>query len=153
NGRSNGATSGPGDAPEGFLSLLSFPSDGGGEWEEPIVPPPVEVPAFPLAVFPAPLAGLCRAASARMCVPEDCLGAMAGGVAAGAAGQATTLALRETWEEAPNLFIAVVGDPGSKKSPALKMMARPLWDIDEEMWAESRVARGEWQERKKAADK
>jgi hypothetical protein len=137
----------------GVLSPMSLPSRYAGEWDAPLISPPVDVPPFPLDVFPADLAGLCLASSLAMSVPVDYFGMLALGVAGAAAGQATTLALKPTWEEAPNLYVCVLGDPGTKKSPALKVMAGPLWTLDRELRAKAKANREAWTARKRAAER
>lgn len=48
-------------------------------------------------------------------------------VAAGAAvGGAAELELKPGWTEGPNLYAAIIGEPGSKKSPALRLAVEPL---------------------------
>src|SRR4029079_15003739 len=51
-------------------------------------------------------------------------------VAAGAAiGGALDLELKPGWREGPNLYAGVVGDPGSKKTPAGQLALSPLQRI------------------------
>src|SRR5207245_2202641 len=65
------------------------------------------------------------AAASRPCPPEFVAVPLLG-LAGSAAGTARELELKPDWREGPNLFAAVVGDPGSKKSPALRLARAPL---------------------------
>ena len=141
------------DARVGFLSFVSFPSHGGDseEWPEPIEAVRFPVPSFPLEVFPEGLVRLCRAGAESLDIPVDYLGALALGIASGALGQSTALAIKPGWEEAANIYLAIVGDPGSKKSPPLKILGGALWDINATLIQHSEAAHTGWKSRKEDA--
>jgi hypothetical protein len=103
------------------------------EWESPVRSEAFLVPDFPLDVLPGPLADLCREGAESLHCPPDYFACAAIGLAGGTIGRSVNLAATSTWKVAPNLYVAVVGSPGSKKSPALGIMARPFWAIDREM--------------------
>lgn len=122
-------------------SVHSSKSVSEDQWEVPFFHEPIRATNFPIDVFPAPLARLIvEGAEALQCPPDYF--AMPALVLAGAAiGMTVNLSVTSTWIEAPNLFAAVVGPPGTKKSPPLKIMARPLYLIDRELREQYEAAR------------
>lgn len=85
--------------------------------------------AFPLACLPGPLADLVSTAAASLGCPVDFPAVAALAVASGAMGRSVALTVKDGWVEAPGLYMALVGDPGMTKSPAVAMLASPLWKI------------------------
>jgi hypothetical protein len=55
--------------------------------------------------------------------------------AATAIGRSRQLEPKEDWKICPRLYMGLVGDPGSGKTPALGKVMRPLWGKNAE-WAE-----------------
>lgn len=87
------------------------------------------VPLFPLEALPLPFRRLVEEVAAAMPCPPD-FPATPLLVAAGAAiGDALELRLKDGWREGPNLYGAIVGDPGSKKTPAQELAVRALHRI------------------------
>jgi hypothetical protein len=91
------------------------------------------VPAFPIETLPAAFRELVVEAAAALPCPPDFL-AIPLLVAAGAAiGDALVLELKPGWREGPNLYAAVVGDPGSKKTPAQAKAMHSLYRIQKRL--------------------
>lgn len=83
------------------------------------------VPAFPLDVLPESFQRYVeRTARLKVCPPEYVAVPLL--VAAGTTmGNVVKLRLNSTWIESTNLFAALIGDPGSKKTPAIQQALRP----------------------------
>jgi hypothetical protein len=83
-------------------------------------------PPFPLELLPPLTQSYVRVCAQAIVCPEDFI-ALPLLVAAGAAvGGACELELKPGWREGSNLYAAIIGCPGSKKSPALDAALRPL---------------------------
>lgn len=105
--------------------------------EQPRPTPAVEKPplmvAFPTEVLPGSLQRLVEAATSAMLVPAEFVGVTLLVLAGAAIGNAFEIELKPGWREGPNLYAAVVADPGSKKTPALKLATRPIYAIQREL--------------------
>lgn len=135
------------EKPIGRIGSIGVVEVSSEEWEPPTEREPVEPVMFPLDVFPVELQDLCRSASEALQAPVDFFAATALAFAGGAIGRSVCLKVTNTWEVSSNLFLAIVGGPGSKKSPALKMMAGPLYRIDSELREQYLEEKREWAER------
>jgi Protein of unknown function (DUF3987)/Bifunctional DNA primase/polymerase, N-terminal len=92
------------------------------------------VPAFDIAFLPATLTPCVEDIAERMQCPPDYI-AISALVAVGSVigRQAAIYPQRETdWSEVPNLWGCIVGDPGSKKSPAMGEALEPLRELESE---------------------
>jgi hypothetical protein len=76
---------------------------------------------------PEPLAGFVADAAAALACPPDYLGVPMLALAGAAVGASRELEIKAGWRERPCLYAAVVGPPGSAKSPALKLVAAPVY--------------------------
>lgn len=85
-----------------------------------------EVAAFPLACLPERLGCFCRDLAWAMNAPLDFVGVMVLGLAAGAIGNSRRLRLDKTQGQPALLFAAMIGPPGSVKSPVLKHLTLPF---------------------------
>jgi hypothetical protein len=83
-------------------------------------------PAFPLDVLPDPLRKLVEEGAWAFNCPSDFFGVYLLGLASGAIANSRHLSITRTHSQAPCLYLAVVGPPGSGKSPALKTLRRPF---------------------------
>lgn len=103
---------------------------------------PMPMVAFPSEVLPASLTRLVDAAAGAMLVPPEFIGVPLLVLAGAAIGNAWEVELKAGWREGPNLYAAIVADPGSKKTPALKLATRPIYAIQRELhqWYEARKA-------------
>ncbi len=111
---------------------------------QPPTPPP-----FPIDVFPTFLKDYALAVAGAVQTPIDLVGGAMLAVASAAIGQSVHLRLRRTWSEPPILFMLIVADPGKKKTPAIRVVGKPLAEIDHELRKQSRVERERWEASKK----
>jgi hypothetical protein len=82
---------------------------------------------FPLDVLPVPLARFVRDGAVALACPPDYLGVPLLAIAGAAIGASRAVEIKEGWPERPSMYAAVVAPPGSAKSPALKLVARPVY--------------------------
>lgn len=85
------------------------------------VPGQTQVKPFPSEVLPGPIRRFIEEGAEAICCPADFLGVPILVAAAAAIGTSRVLRLKVGWEEGPRFFAAIVGDPGTRKSPALRM--------------------------------
>jgi hypothetical protein len=121
-----------------------------GEWS-PIRPleETHQVPPFPLQVLPPPLATFVSEVATSVGVPPDLPGMALLAVAGGLIGRSRAVAVREGWTELPCLYVALVAESGTGKTPALNHVLEPARGIDAHLHQHNRKAR----ERQKAAMK
>jgi hypothetical protein len=105
----------------------------------------LEAPPFPLDALPAPLADLAAQASEALHCPPDFVAAPLLAVAGACLGNSWRLSLAGRHVQSAALFLAVVGHPGSGKSPALRLLAEPLLDVQGHSLTELRHALEEWE--------
>jgi hypothetical protein len=103
-------------------------------WEPPIpLGEAPEAPAFPVEVLPAPLGRLVTEVAWAMNCPADYVGVPLLALAGGALANSRHLALTATHWQAPALYAAYVGRPGTAKSSPLKLLRKPL-DVAQQSW-------------------
>lgn len=96
--------------------------------QEPILPPVLDVAApFPVEVFPQVLADFVTTGAAALPCPPDFLAVPLLAVLGAAIGTTCVVEIKPGWRESARLWTAVVADPGSKKSPALDLVMKPLY--------------------------
>jgi hypothetical protein len=76
------------------------------------------VPRFPLNSLPATLKRYVEEAAAAVVCPPEFVAAPALAAAGAAIGNSYILEVKKGWEENTTIYVVVVADPGSKKSPA-----------------------------------
>jgi hypothetical protein len=117
-----------GDELEAALVRAAKPPDPAVLFEGP--PQPLDAspapPAFPVEVLPEVLQAFVREAAAALNCPADFVGVPLLVLAGAALGNAWRLRLTASHEQSAALFAAIVGAPGSAKSPALALVAEPL---------------------------
>jgi hypothetical protein len=104
------------------------PADDGEPWEAII--PLGQVPAvssFPVDVLPPALAAFVADAAAALACPPGYLGLPILATAGAAIGGSRALQVKAKYTERPCLYAAVIGPPGSAKTPALKLVAHPIY--------------------------
>ena len=119
-----------------------FASGGHGKAWLPLVPleTEVQVEPFPVDVLPCLLAGYAKEASRVIGCPLDYIGGSMLAVAGAALGSSRKLSLKGTsYLELSNLWVCLVGRPGSSKSPAMSEVIRPLEEIGNEEYAKSKA--------------
>jgi hypothetical protein len=100
---------------------------------------------FPLDFFPKPLQGIAQAISRAVNSPLDFAGCAMAITAATAIGRSRQLEPKEDWHICPRMYMAVVCEPGSAKSPALKKATRPLNNQERQWRAEHAEAMQEYE--------
>jgi hypothetical protein len=114
---------------------------------------PPQAPAFPLHVFPIALRIYCEEAAAALQVPPDFVGGTMLVVAGAAVGQSVNVRVKGGWTEAPLIYLIIVALAGKTKTPTIRMVTKPLSEIDRRLRRESRAARQEWEVKRKAYEK
>ena len=103
-------------------------------WEPPVplarLPPAAP---FPLDVLPPSLAGFARGVAAALGCPADFVAVPMLVLAGAAIGASRALEVKPGWCERPCLYAAVIGRPGSAKSPALKAVAAPVYQLQHQL--------------------
>jgi hypothetical protein len=85
-----------------------------------------DVQPFPFEVLPAPFAQFVEVVARALPCPPDFVAVPALAVAGAALGGGCELEVKRGWRERPALWIAIIGNPGSKKSPAWAAAVNPL---------------------------
>lgn len=122
------------------------------DWPEPKLHGPDPAEPFPLDVLPFAIRRFCEESAASIQCPVDFLASSCLTLAGAVIGLSVNLAVKSHYNEAPNLYVALVGAPGDKKSPSIKMAARPLWSIDADLREQFRREKKEYQDALKAGD-
>lgn len=84
------------------------------------------VEPFPTDVLPQPLAVFIREGAAALPCPPDFLGVPMFAVLGTAIGNTRVLEIKPGWREGARIYSAVVASPGTRKSPALDVVTKPL---------------------------
>jgi hypothetical protein len=107
------------------------------EWESPIplCEQPVAEP-FPVEVFPARIARFATEAARAVGVPLDFVGLPILAIAGGAVGASRALEIKAQWTQRPLLYVGVVGSPGDGKTPALDLVAKPIYKAQQKLKVE-----------------
>ena len=108
---------------------------------------------FPLDAFPEPLQRFCLGAAIVTSAAPDITGVSMLATASAAIGQSVNLYLKRTHQESPLLYVLTVADPGRSKTPAIKLVTRPLIRIDKKLRDESQLEKQAWEEAKKMVGK
>jgi hypothetical protein len=105
-------------------------------WQPPVplskVPP---VLPFPLGVYPEPLQRFVREVAVALPCPEDYVAVPLLVIAGGAIGASRALAVKGSHVQRASLYAAVIGPPGSAKSPALELVAEPVHETADRLHA------------------
>lgn len=88
---------------------------------------------FPLEVFHPVLRKTIETMAETINCPPDFIAAAYIGLVSVCIGNRKRLRAKHGWDVQANLFLAIVADPGSKKSPALAMALKPLEIINREL--------------------
>ena len=93
----------------------------------------IEVEPFPIDIFPRLLQQLIREAAAAFSCPPDFIGASLLGILSEAIGTSYEIKVKPGWTEGARVYIAIVADPGEKKSPALDLVMSPLYAYQQQL--------------------
>lgn len=110
-------------------------------WEADIAAEEAEAAEFPVDALPPALAQLVREGSRSICCPPEYIGAAGLAVLGAAIGGNIRLHVGGGWYERAALWLAIVGDPGARKSPALKPLLLPVWDEQKRLFEMASVKR------------
>lgn len=92
---------------------------------------PTAMPLFPTEILPPTMVRLIDASARALNVPPEFVAVPLLVLAGTAIGNAWCIEVKKGWRESPSLYAAVVGDPGSGKTPALKIAQKPLIAIQD----------------------
>jgi hypothetical protein len=122
-----------------WLGLGSSPRAPQGpppEWTEPVPLTAIpEVAPFPLNAFPEPVAAFVRETAEALSCPIDYVAVPSLGAASVALGASRALAVKPGHVQRAALYEAVVGPPGSGKTPAQEAALEPLHEAEEQLHA------------------
>lgn len=85
------------------------------------------LPGFPLEAFTPWLGDMVRGVAEETQVPADIPAGLALGALATAAGGKVIVQVRGSWIEPTNLYLAMVAEPGTRKSANFRAMTAPLY--------------------------
>jgi hypothetical protein len=141
---------------------LSPRSGDGDAGQSPVIlpwQPPIPLselpraPAAPVDVFPPSLqAVVLEVAWALNCPPDFALVAIIS-MAGGAIGNARHLAITRTHHQWAAIYAAIIGPPGSVKSPVIKLLRKPFDRAQERYQQEWRAAVANWEQEEDAGPK
>jgi hypothetical protein len=113
---------------------------------EPKPAPQPSLASFPTSVLPPSMAKMVRSASTSLLVPPEFLGVPLLVLAGATIGNAWEIELKSGWREGPNLYAAIVADPGAKKTPALKIAMKPIYEIQKRLHRDYRDRKAAYEE-------
>jgi Protein of unknown function (DUF3987) len=96
---------------------------------------------FPVDAFPAPVSQFITEVAEALPCPPDFIGVAFLALAGAAIGTSREIVIKSSWREGPRIYAAIVADPGSRKSPALRLAAQPIYDFQDEEWEKYRHAK------------
>jgi hypothetical protein len=132
---------------ENHVTTGKKPPQEATPWEPPIAL--VEVPEadpFPTEVLPALLARFVEEVALAKNCPPDYVGVPLLVIAGAAIGATRALEIKPGWRERPCIYAAVIGSPGSAKTPALKAVALPVYAEQSKRLAYHRRRLQSWEE-------
>ena len=91
--------------------------------------------AFPLHCLPEAAREFCQAVSDSCGTPIDFAALSALGCMSGAVGASCRIQIKDGWHEYPALWLAIVAEAGSAKSPIVSLVMKPLREIQGELSA------------------
>jgi hypothetical protein len=110
-------------------------------------------PAFPVEVLPPALRQFVIDAAGALACPEDYIAVPLLTLAGAAIGASRAIQIKHAWWERACLYSAVIGPPGSVKSPALKLVAAPFYHEQSRRMANHRRRLITWEEDEKKGPK
>ncbi|MDP9362889.1 MAG: DUF3987 domain-containing protein, partial [Chloroflexota bacterium] len=105
-----------------------------------------QLPEFPVGVFPEPVRRFVEDGAAILNVPPDMIAVPVLGFAAGTIGNTRAVLVKPGWVERANLWLAIVGQPGSGKSPAVDYARAPLDHLQRGAWERYQAEVGLWEQ-------
>jgi hypothetical protein len=108
---------------------------------------------FPIDSMPASCKRLIREASESIGCPPEFVAVPMLCVLGSAIGNSRTLELKSGWEQKAVIFAAIIGSPGSKKSPAISVATKPVGDLQLELRNRYREKREDYERQMREHDK
>lgn len=105
-----------------------------------------EVVALPRALLPKKLRCFARETARAIGCPVDYVVGFMLAIAGAAIGTSAVAEIKRGWVEPALLWLVVIGPSGDGKTPALRAVARPLYDMQEEARLEFGREYAEWQD-------
>lgn len=96
--------------------------------------PHVSAPPFPVDALPPVVRALVEAGAAALDVDPAFVAVPLLGFAAGCIGKRYCVEVKQGYRQWPILYVAIVGPPGSGKTPALTLAREPLDRLQQEAW-------------------
>ena len=100
----------------------------------------LDLPDFPTYVLPDPLRNWAEAESYATQTPADLAGLLALAVCSAAIARRVVVVPRPGWREPVNMFVAVLLEPGNRKSAVFEHAMRPLRELEAELIEAARPA-------------
>jgi replicative DNA helicase len=100
----------------------------------------MDLPEFPVGVLPEPLKSWVAATSEATQTPPDLAGLLSLAVCGGACARRVEVLAGPNWFEPICLYVAVVLEPGNRKSSVFSSATHPLQEIEREMMESARPA-------------
>jgi hypothetical protein len=101
---------------------------------------------FPTHVLPSSMRRLVSSGCTAMGVPAEFVAVPLLVLAGAVIGNAWEIEVKGGWWEGPNLYAAIVGDPGAKKTPAMKLALRSVHQIQERLYGQYRADKAAYDE-------
>ncbi len=128
--------------------------DGAGDYPDPIpLTKKVEIPPFPVDCLPALIAPMVEGVAEATQTDPAMPGTSALAVLAACTGGHAVIEIRPGWREPLCLYTATVAGPGERKSAVQNAMARPLFDVEQELVRKVAAHRAEAITQKSIAEK
>jgi len=104
---------------------------------EPIPPSSGDAPMeFPIVALPTKLGEYVRTVSESLACPLDFPATAILGAASVAIGTTRALRVKQSWAESPRIYLAIIAEPGSAKTPAQNAVMRPVLQKQADLYAE-----------------
>jgi hypothetical protein len=110
----------------------------------PLSDPPLALP-FPLGVLPGSLQLFVHEAATALPCPADFVAVPLLVMAGVAVGASRALAIKAGHVQRPSLYAAVIGPPGSAKTPALDLTVEPTQEVEERLHATWELAMAQYE--------
>lgn len=131
--------------------VVTWPQNGHSSTDKRIIEPLPPSRPMPVDCLPDALRQLAEGTRGTLGIPAEYVGVAGLGVLAGAIGNTLELEIKREWRERANVWLGIVGAPGTSKSPAIDIASRPLASIQSELREQWKASLEKWQEEDKAA--
>lgn len=98
-----------------------------------------EVLPFPIEVFPQKIQEILTEVAKAINAPLDFLALPLIAGAGSIIGTTRVIQIKRGWHERPTIWVAVVDNPGTKKSPAINAMIKPIYRIQKNLESEFKL--------------